>query len=308
MSSTARLCLTAVVCATAAWVPPATAQETVPVVVFRCGGGVHAGEASGVVTLPQDEIFCPLVADPKQPRSFVGLQWGEFPSLENPADGESITIGAVGLGDRFGLVRWGGRSPGDGFMLSVSGAILAQFDLTSASFDLINADYLVGVPLTWRRGTTTARLRIYHQSSHLGDEYLLRDDEIQRENLSFESAELILSQEAGPLRVYAGGEHLFRREPETVDRLVAHAGVELHTGTAGPVGLVAGVDAKMSQQQEWSPAWSARAGLRIAPRSRGGHPVRHVLLLAEYYSGPAPYGQFFQEDVHWGGIGLHLMH
>ena len=43
-------------------------------------------------TLPQDEIFCPLVADPKQPRSFVGLQWGEFPSLENPADGESITI------------------------------------------------------------------------------------------------------------------------------------------------------------------------------------------------------------------------
>lgn len=293
----------------AALVPAVLAAQAEPeVFAFRCGAAVHAEEARGVVTLPQDEIFCPLLADPKQPRSFAGVQRGEFRTLDDPAGAASTTIGTVGLGDRFGLVRWGGSRPGDGVMLSVSGAIFAQFDLAAASFDLINADYVVGLPVTWRSGGTTARVRLYHQSSHLGDEYLLRDEEIERENLSFESLEVILSREAGLFRIYGGAEHLFRREPDSVDRRLAHGGIELHTGEAGPVGLVAAVDAKFSEQQDWTPAWSARAGVRIAPRARGGHPVRRLLLLAEVYSGPSPYGQFFQDDVTFAGFGVHLMH
>jgi hypothetical protein len=44
---------------------------------------------------------------------------------------------------------------------------------------------------------------VYHQSSHLGDEYLLRGEDIQREKLSFESFELLVSQEVSALPVYA---------------------------------------------------------------------------------------------------------
>jgi hypothetical protein len=90
--------------------------------------------------------------------------------------------------------------------------------------------------------------------------------------------------------------------------MLAHGGIELHSSSGGGIGLVAGVDAKLSQQQDWNPAWSARAGVRVAPRTRDGHPVRHLLLLAEYYSGPSPYGQFFQDDVSFAGVGIHLMH
>lgn len=288
---------------------PATArQDPAEAVVFPCGIALHAGEASGFLWLPGDENFCPLVADPKEAWSSAALLRGEFATLNDPAAAEATSIGSVGLGDRFLLARWGGDRPGDGFVLGVSGAIFAQFDLGAASFDLINADYLIGIPLTWRNGSTTARVRLYHQSSHLGDEYLLRDDEIQRENLSFESLELILSRELGPLRVYAGGEHLFRREPDTVDRMLAHGGVELHAPTTGFLAFVGALDVKLSQQQDWSPAWSARAGIRFAPSARGGHPIRRVLLLAEYYSGPSPYGQFFQDDIRYAGVGIHFMH
>lgn len=275
--------------------------------LFACGAGVHADEATGTVAFPQDEIFCPLMADPKQPRSFAGVQWGELFTVSDSASA-STTLGTVGLGDRFGLVRWGGGTPGNGIELSVSGAIFAQFDLSAASFDLINADYLVGLPLTWRAAGTTARLRLYHQSSHLGDEYLLREGDIERENLSFESVELIVSQEIGPLRLYAGGERLLRREPASLERMVAHGGIELHSAAGGPLGLVAGIDTKLSEEQDWTPAWSARAGLRITPRARGGHPARQLLILGEYYTGPSPYGQFFQEDVTFAGLGIHLMH
>src|SRR5688572_25580992 len=92
----------------------------------RCGAGVHESEALGVVAFPQDQIFCPTVADPKEARSFVSLLRGTFRSLDDPS-GEGTTIASVGLGDSFGLVRWGGPSPNEGVQLDVVGSIFAQF-------------------------------------------------------------------------------------------------------------------------------------------------------------------------------------
>src|SRR5262245_53033704 len=139
----------------------------------RCGTGVHESEAIGVHGFPQDQIFCPLIADPKQPRSFASLLRGTFPSIEKPS-GKGTTIGSVGLGDYFGLVRWGGPRAGEGLQLDVVGAIFAQFDLDSPSNDLINADYIIGLPLTINRRSLSIRARVYHQYTHLGDDYLLR--------------------------------------------------------------------------------------------------------------------------------------
>jgi len=199
-----------------------------------------------MVLFPQDQIFCPLLADPKEPRTFVSFLRGTFRSLDDPA-GKGTNIGSVGLGDTFGLVRWGGPSPGEGVQLDVMGSIFAQFDLGTESNDLINADYIVGLPLTFRRSGFSTRVRLYHQSSHLGDEYLLRGQPIERENLSFESVDFLLSQEIGPLRAYAGGERVFRREPDTVAAKLFHGGLELRTGRAGPLQMVGGVDLKTTE-------------------------------------------------------------
>ena len=282
----------------------ATAQASVAqnIDAPRCGTGVHESEAIGVVGFPQDQIFCPLIADPKEPRSFASLLQGTFPSIEKPS-GKGTTIASVGLADSFGLVRWGGPSAGEGVQLDVVGAIFAQFDLDSASNDLINADYLVGVPLTIRRSGFSARARLYHQSSHLGDEYLLRSSAIQRENLSYESLELLASQEIGPLRLYGGGERILRRDPETVKLKLLHAGAELRSGRTGPLQLVGGVDLKTTEQHNWAQAFSARAGVEIA-RAPAGHPVRLIMILLEMYKGVSPYGQFFQEDISYVGAGI----
>jgi Protein of unknown function (DUF1207) len=271
----------------------------------RCGAGVHESQSLGVVGFPDDQIFCPTIADPKEARSFVSLLRGTFRSLDDPS-GEGTTIASVGLGDSFGLVRWGGPEPNEGVQLDVVGSIFAQFDLGAPSNDLINADYLIGLPFTFRRNGFSTRVTLYHQSSHLGDEYLLRSDDIQRENLSFESIELLASQEMGPLRVYAGGERLFRREPDALPSKLFHGGVELRTGRAGPFRLVGGVDLKATDLHDWSPAISGRVGLEMARRRSGDHPPRLVTLMFELYEGPSPYGQFFQDDISYLGVGLHF--
>jgi uncharacterized protein DUF1207 len=271
----------------------------------RCGAGVHEAEATGTVFFPEDQIFCPLVADPKEARSFASFLHGTFRSLDDPT-GKGTSIASVGLGDSFGLVRWGGPEPGEGVQLDVVGSIFAQFDIGAPSNDLINADYIIGLPLTFRRNGFSIRTKLYHQSSHLGDEYLLRDEDIVRENLSFESAELLISQELGPLRGYGGGEWIFRREPDTLPESLFHAGVELRSGRTRKVQLVAGVDVKTTELHDWSPAWSARVGMEVGRPGPEGHPGRLIMLLLEVYEGPSPYGQFFQDDISYIGAGIHF--
>lgn len=271
-----------------------------------CYTGFHPGEVAGTVFLPEGDLFCPLLADPKAERSFVSYLRGDFPALQAGVDvGEDMSIGAVGLGDAFPLVRFAGSTAGNGLQVAIVGSIFAQFDMGTESIDLINADYLVGVPVTFRWSGFSSRLRLYHQSSHLGDEFLLRT-ELQRENLSFEALELLLSQELGPLRAYAGGEYLFNREPETLDQTLAHVGLEARAGQLRGVRFVAAVDAKMVEQRDWDPGLSARAGIEFAYWRDESHPPRLWAILFEFYDGPSPYGQFFQEQVRWFGLGLHL--
>jgi Protein of unknown function (DUF1207) len=227
----------------------------------------------------------------------------------------SKSAASVGIGDQFGLGRWSGKQPGDGVQLSLTGAVFAQFDLGTSSYDLLNADYIIGLPLTIRRGRGSMRIRVYHQSSHLGDEYLLREppNRRDRENLSFESVDLLLSMDMGALRFYGGGEQLVNREPADLASTVAHAGIEFRPMTwviplksLGGFRFLAGLDAKTSDEHDWKPSISARAGLEYDRKKGGDLPGRRWALLAEYYEGPSPYGQFFRERVQYAGLGVHF--
>lgn len=284
----------------------AAAQDERASIPDRCGVGYPRDEARGYVPLPSGDVFCPLVADPKEARSFVAYQRSDSSSI-------GLDIGAIGIGDRFGLLRLGGREPGNGVEFSLVGAVFAQFDLDASSLDLVNADYTIGLPITFRHGGFSGRLRVYHQSSHIGDEFLLRGDTtFRRENLAFEAVELLLSRDVGPLRAYAGGEYLFHVDPKDLERYTAHAGAELRPpgtaafGTLGSVGFVAGLDLKSSQQQDWHPSLSARAGFEFGRRRFTDPSARRWSLLGEYYNGPSPYGQFFHEKVRYWGVGIHF--
>jgi len=274
----------------------------------RCGVGIPASEVSGYVPLPRGDVFCPLLADPKGQRSFVSY-------LHETSDQGDMNVGSVGISDAFGLLRVGAPKPGDGFQVSLAGSVFAQFDLESTSYDLVNADYIIGLPITFRRKAFSMRFRLYHQSSHLGDEFLLRENnpKFVRENISFEAAEMILSLDGGPFRVYGGGEYLLRREPKDLERYVAHGGVELRParrlvrfGTVAGVRFVAGGDVKASEEQDWKPAVSIRTGFEFDRPRDTDPPGRRWGLLFEAYTGPSPYGQFFRNQVRYFGAGIHF--
>jgi hypothetical protein len=264
---------------------------------------VAGGHAQG---LPRGDVFAPLIADPKEPEFLLSYLWTR-------SDLRNTSVGAIGLGQSFGLIRLPGSTPGDGLQVSLAGAVFAQFDMRTPSNDLLNADYLIGVPLTYRRGAFAARARLYHQSSHLGDEYLLDTQPPPvRVNLSFEAVELLLAGEAGPLRIYGGGEYIVRRAPADLKRGLLHGGVEFRQpgqlfriGAVGRARVIAALDVRSWQQQNWRPGWSGRGGLEIAP-SGGGDAGQRLALLLHVYDGPSPYGQFYLTEVRSIGFGAHF--
>ena len=271
-----------------------------------CDTGIPADELLGMVWFPRGELFCPLIADPKVEGSFASYVRGASSSAFG------TDIGSVGIGDRLGIFRVNGPRVGEGVQLSLAGNVYAQFDLNTPSFDLINADYLLALPLTYHRRGFSTRLRLYHQSSHLGDEFLLRGTVI-RQNLAFQSIEGLLSGELGPLRVYGGGEQLFGADPKEIEARIGHAGVEFRQpGSLLPVGglrrarLVAGLDVKTVEDLDWAVAWSARAGIEVGGGPESTHRSRPWRLVGEYYDGPAPYGQFYRENVTYYGVGFHI--
>lgn len=280
----------------------------------RCGAEIPAGETDGYIGLPRGDVFCPLDADLKAMRSFVSYlraRNGEVhPATSRPFNTD---VGAVGISDVFGLGRWNGARANDGVQFSLEGGVFAQFDLGSSSFDLLNTDYVVGLPVTFRAGSFSGRARVYHQSSHLGDEFLLRPDDPQtdRENLSFESSELILSVDVGTLRLYAGGEYLLRRSPATLSRAVGHGGAEwrpdvrlLSLGNLAAVRPVVLADVKVADEQRRRPATSVMAGVDISRGRDDGKTGRRWMIVRQFYTGPSPYGQFYRDDIRYYGVGL----
>jgi hypothetical protein len=254
---------------------------------------------------PAGNLFRPLLADPKQPQFFVSLR--SFHTSLKPIDSsvQTFTMASVGYGENFGLAKWSGTEEGDGLQLSLDGALFAQFNMDAPSHDLINADYQVGIPLTYRRGLFSARLRVYHQSSHLGDEFLLRYRP-DRVNLSYESVQALGAMNFGKWRVYAGGEYFFDRDPGTLRPAGAQAGIEYRGQTRrfmGPGSFVAGLDLKSYQENAWGTSGSLKAGYEFGLPDPGR---RHLKIMLEGYKGFAPYGQFYQERVSYFGVGIYF--
>lgn len=266
-----------------------------------------SGETSPTryIGLPQGDLFHPLLGDPKEPRTFATV-------LQTRSTDRDTTVGAVGFGERWGIVRRQGERPGDGWQVGLSGGVFAQFDLETDSMDLLNADYVIGFPLTWRRGAWSGRLNLYHQSSHLGDEFLLHENP-ERVNLSFEAVEALVARDVGSWRVYGGGDYLIDPEPATLASRILHAGAEYrHARRTVSVGRIGGgrwvgaIDLKSPEEHDWRVAWNLRAGLEFSPVDAPPGTRRSWSLLLEAYEGPAPWGQFYEADVSYVGLGFHL--
>jgi len=273
-------------------VEPPPAAQTVPPAAQP--SQVPRDEQLGL--LPGGIIFKPLIADPRWPHFSAAWQhyFGD-PQFKDQA--------AVSFGESFALYR---AKLGQTFWeIGLHAGVFSVFDLNAASFDLVNADYMVGLPLSFRWDDLSMQLRVFHQSSHLGDEFLLRT-RTNRINLSYQSVDFKVSYELlQVLRMYAGGGWLFGQDPSSLHPWSVQYGLELTSPwPARPTRWrpIAAVDVQQHQENDWSADVSARAGIEID----GVLLTRKLQFLLEYFNGHSPNGQFYKDRIQYFGLGTHF--
>jgi len=255
-------------------------------------------------------LFSPPIADLRAPRFSAGWQsYRGNTSLTN--------VGAVSFGETLTIADFTGDEPkrkdlseGTG-EIAFQGAVFSIFDLDGTSKDLVNSDFWAAVTYSYRQrpdwGDFSYMARAFHQSSHLGDEYILFNKITDRDrvNVSYEGLDLTLAAEPNYLegwRLYGGGGMLLRREPTTLNRWSAKAGVEW----VKPEKLwrfypLAAAHIQASGQHDWHSDISLAAGVQFRD-----HKIedRQVRLLLSYFNGYSPNGQFYDEQLKYFSLGL----
>jgi hypothetical protein len=255
----------------------------------------RAGPALATGFLPGGELFRPLVADPRWPHlgfSVLHTLSGRLPT----------SVAAPSIGETIALFRGDGPWRGQ-WEIGLLAGVFSIFDLDSESMDLVNTDFLGGLFLGYRRDALSAVARLTHQSSHLGDEVMQRD-QVERINLSFERLDVLVSWDPREwIRLYGGPGVLVRRDPADLGRFSVQAGTELRgVRLFSHVRPVLGTDIQVRQYGNWTPSLSLRGGLEY--RSPDGE--RAARLLLQYFNGRTPDGQFLREHLEYLGVGLHL--
>jgi Protein of unknown function (DUF1207) len=247
--------------------------------------------------LPGGTLFKPLIADPRWPHFAASYQnYLRDPSLKD--------VASVSFGETFSLLRE--RYWTTWWEMGIQAGVFAIFDLDAVSKDLINADYFVAIPFGFRRDALSGLFRVFHQSSHLGDEFLLRT-RAHRINLSYEGFDAKLSYElfGDVLRAYGGGGYLFDRDPASIQPWSLQYGLEFSSPWPGhDAGWrpIAAVDFQHREENDWSTDFSARAGVQLD----GVLASRNMQILIEYFLGRSPNGQFFKSKIEYIGLGAHF--
>ena len=262
--------------------------------------GISAGARAEVGLLAVGRSFEPLVADPRWPRFAASWQEYDDPLLDS--------VAAVALGGTFALVH-GGTEDGvpAPWEVGVQTAVFGTYEPLESSQDLFNSDWQVGLYTAGRHGDFSGMLRLWHQSSHLGDEFLLRNPGVQRINFTFESLSGLGAYEPTEWsRFYAGGGWIFDENPDDFGNWFVQYGLELRwprtifNGYARPF---AAIDVQHYEATGWGPDVSIVTGLELRDPGSDGLTMRAVV---EFYDGRNLNGQFFREDTQYLGGGLQL--
>jgi len=267
---------------------------------------------SGIWFPQSNVLFQPLVADPRQVTYSLGYRMGDRVMGKRAAE--------VSFGDDFPLYRW--RSVwqrGADLQFGIEAGVWCVFSyeekngaVTADQFaELMNSDFYAGLPLTYAMDAWTFRLRLYHISSHLGDEYLVNHPAVapKRKNPSKETIDFVASyQLTSSIRLFAGPGWVIHSD-KTYPVKPWHFMYGLECRLAGFRSEYHGLYGqpflamffKNDQEYQWDFETSYSIGYEWSKLQGIGRKVR---LYLNYHHGHSLEGQFSRERTQYASVGF----
>jgi len=220
---------------------------------------------------------------------------------------------AVSLGDNFPIYRWRNvfRWKGD-LQIDIQAGIWSVFKMgvhhNGEFAELVNTDYLVGIPLSYAVNQWAFRLRVYHVSSHLGDEFIVHNPGVKRLNPSMEAIDFFTAYQATEnLRLYFGPGWVFHSDSTYhIDPFYIEYGGEFrffgrksfYHKLYGTFFLAAYI--RNWQAVHWQFDVTPMLGYEWSKLQGVGRKMR---IFINYHNGYSE-GQFFKDRTSYAGFGL----
>lgn len=263
-------------------------------------------QIKGIWFPQQTVLYPPMVANPMETLYSAAYHIGD-----NVIGTKSI---AVSLGDSFPIFRWRNVFPWQGdLQIDIQAGIWSVFKMgihhNGEISELVNTDYLVGIPLSYAFDKWAFRLRVYHISSHLGDEYMDHNPGVKRLNPSMEAIDLFTSYQINMnLRVYGGFGWVFHSDktyPIKPPLYIEWGGEVRVLGRKFFYHRLYGtpflaVYLRNWQVNDWNLDGTYMIGYEISKLQGVGRKMR---VFIDYHHGYSV-GQFFKDRTSYTGFGL----
>lgn len=249
------------------------------------------------VWFPEQHVWPVMTLDPLECQP-MGGSYFLFRNDSDPSLYSTVNLGLTKpvFASRGKKIQWEGN---------FGVAAFSQFDLIkqedgSYLAGLMNIDFKLSADLVVRKNNNLVRLRTFHLSSHIGDDYALRhSDTISNDkSVNYEQVDLTYMRTSDKYYFYAGVGwiytiHVFR------ERLSFQTGGMLNFRESKPLSYFAGTDIKILEENGYLPDARMAAGISFNHNSR---PI--LRLWAEYYTGHLPYSTIDYGRVKWTGLAM----
>lgn len=172
---------------------------------------VERPQMSGIWFPQMTELFQPIIGSPRVVSYTVGYRSGDEVIGNKCVD--------ISLGDDFPIYRWLDVIWHGDLQVGIEACIWSVFNMDphpdiAGGTELVNTDFYGGIPITYARNKWSFRLRGYHMSSHLGDEFLVNHPGFHRVNPSIEAIDFFTSYQAKEaIRLYVGPGVIVHSDP-----------------------------------------------------------------------------------------------
>ncbi len=252
--------------------------------------------------LPKGHLFEPILLDPLEAQTYGSV----LPRYYSEGRKYAGTIVPFAFGFAKPFYRRTSE-PGRSAELVLDLASFTQFEVyydyqrDKQRRQIINNDYKVSILYNVRRGLNTYRFRVYHLSSHLGDDYVFRNQITAPtpNPVNYEVLDATYSRTVNDWRLY-GGLGVVLRKPAERKTLSAQLGTFYKKPSTRAARLVGGLDVKFWQQTNFRPGMHGGVGVEV------GRTANNLTFLLEGYSGFRPYSQYENQQTAWIGVGVYL--
>lgn len=200
----------------------------------------------------------------------------------------------ITLGGRAGILRYGSSDEfrPEGFQVDIEGAGFPRLDLDHER-ELVSADFRFGVPFTFARNGWEYKFGYYHLSSHLGDEFLVRNPGYMRINYSRDVlVAAVAYRPTDTLRLYAEAGYAFY--DDVSEPWEFQFGVDYAPGA--PTGCRGAPFAAFNGHLRQELDFSGNAVVQAGWAWRGGGPGHLFRVGVEYVNGKSTQFEFFNRN------------